>query len=303
MVYTGSPKLIAVVGATGSQGGSVARALRDGGRFRVRALTRHPDQHAGIADEVVEADLNRPESLPAALDGAHGVFAMTNFWEPGGVGEVAQGEAVVRAAKRAGVRHFVWSTLPNVEQISGGAFHVPHFTDKSKVDAAVAAAGFEHHTFVVPPFYYQNLLTNLVPQARPDGSTGWTLPIDPAARRIHAGDITELGAIVAGAFSQPDLAGSGAYLPLVGDLLSFDDIVATVNGQGHRHTFERVPADVFAGFFPGAGELAEMFGYFEKHSYLGGAWEDRIALANRVAGRRPTNFATWAQANMAAAHA
>src|SRR5918999_346738 len=109
---------------------------------------RRGDRLAGIADEVVEADLNRPETLAAALDGAHGVFAVTNFWEPGGVDEVAQGEAVVRAAKRAGVRHFVWSTLPNGEQISGGAFHVPHFTDKSKVDAAVAAAGFEHHTFV-----------------------------------------------------------------------------------------------------------------------------------------------------------
>ncbi len=293
-------KLIAVIGATGQQGGAVVRALHASGEFRVRALTRNPGKHRGLADEVIEADLNRPETLRSALDGAYGVFVVTNFWEPGGVDEVTQATGAVRAAKEAGVQHFVWSTLPNVEVISGGKYHVPHFTDKAMVDAAVVAAGFKYHTFVVAPFFYQNLLTIMLPQQQQDGSMGWTLPIDPGVRGIHAGDITELGKIVAGAFANPDLAGGGQYLPLVGDLLSFSDIVATLNAQGHAYTFNRVPAEVFSRFFPGAGELAEMFGYFEEHTYLGAPSDDRIALARRIAGSRATNFASWARSHMPA---
>ena len=150
-------KLIAVIGATGQQGGAVVRALQAQGQFKVRALTRHPGKHRGLADEVVEADLDRPETLDAAFAGAHGVFLVTNFWEPG-TDEIKQATAAVRAAKEAGVRHFIWSTLPDVEKISGGKLHVPHFTGKAKVDRIVKEAGFAHHTFVVAPFFYQNLV-------------------------------------------------------------------------------------------------------------------------------------------------
>jgi uncharacterized protein YbjT (DUF2867 family) len=76
-------KPIAVIGATGQQGGAVVRALQASGRFRVRALTRNPGKHRELADEVVEADLDRPETLHAAFEGAHGVFLVTNFWEEG----------------------------------------------------------------------------------------------------------------------------------------------------------------------------------------------------------------------------
>ena len=133
--------MIAVLGATGHQDDEVVRALQANGRFRVRALTRNPGKHGGVADEVVAADLNRPETLRSGFEGAYGVFAVTNFWEQG-ADEVAQGEAAVRAAKDAGVEHFVWSTLPNVEAISGGKYDVPHFTNKAKVDAIVSTAGF-----------------------------------------------------------------------------------------------------------------------------------------------------------------
>ena len=140
----------------------------------------------------------------------------------------------------------------------------------------------------------------MAPQKQQDDSTGWTLPIDPNARVIHMADITGLGGLVAGAFVHPDLAGNGEYLPLVGALMSFNEIVATLNSQGHHLTLNQVPANVFANFFPGAGELAEMFGYFEKHTYLGMDSADRIALANKIAGHQPTDFATWALANMPA---
>lgn len=295
-------KIIAVIGASGQQGGGVVRALRASGNFRIRAITRDPGRHAGIADEVVAGDLNRPESLPSALAGAYGVFAVTNAWEHG-TDEVAQATALIRAAKEAGVQHFVWSTLPNVAAISGGRFNVPHFTNKAAVDAAVTAAGFRYHTFVVAPFYYQNLVGNMAPQQQPDGSSGWTLPIDPEVRAIHMADIGELGPIVAGAFAHPELAGNGEYLPLVGDFLSFNDIVARLNAAGHAYTFNRVPADVFGSFFPGASELAEMFGYFEKHTYLGAESDDHIALARKVAGNAPTAFADWARTHTSVAAA
>src|SRR5476649_494919 len=144
-------KLIAVVGATGHQGGAVVRALRASGQFKVRALTRNPAQHQQLADEVVRADLDRPETLKAAFAGAHGVFLVTNFQESG-TDERQQALAAVRAAKEAGVQHFIWSTLPNVETISHGKLDVPHFTGKAKVERIVSEAGFAHHTFVIAPF-------------------------------------------------------------------------------------------------------------------------------------------------------
>ena len=289
-----SKKLIAVVGATGHQGGAVVRALQASGQFKVRALTRNPAKHSQLADEVVLADLSRPETLKSAFAGAHGIFLVTNFREPG-TDERKQALAAVQAAKDAGVQHFIWSTLPNVEVISGAKLHVPHFTDKAKIDRIVSEAGFAHHTFVIAPFFYQNLVGVMAPQKQADGALGWAMPLDPEKRVIHMGDINELGPLVAGAFAQPQLAGNGEHLPLVGDLLSFNAIIATLNRQGHKFSFKQVPPEVFAGWFPGAKEIAEMLAYFEAHTYLGVDSREAIALANRVAGRQPTKFAAWAR--------
>ena len=288
--------LIAVVGATGQQGGALVRALRASGQFRVRALTRNPARHPNLGDEVVLADFNRPETLNAAFAGAHGVFAVTNSWEAG-ADEPKQALAAVNAAKNAGVQHFIWSTLPDVETISGGTIDVPHFTAKAKVERIVSEAGFAHHTFVIAPFYYQNLVGLMAPQKLPDGSAGWALPLDPERRVIHMGDITELGRLVAGAFTQPELAGHGEHLPLVGDFLSFNEIIATLNRQGSMLSFKQVPREVFAGWFPGAGGIAAMLAYFEAHTYLGSDSRGAIALANKVASQQPTTFAAWARAN------
>jgi uncharacterized protein YbjT (DUF2867 family) len=227
------------------------------------------------------------------------VFLVTNPWAKG-TDEAEQATAAVRAAKDAGVKHFVWSTLPDVEAISGGNFHVPHFTDNAKVNRIVKEAGFANHTFVIAPFYYQNLTGVLSAQKQADGSAGWALPIDPTVRSIHMGDITELGDIVAGAFAHPDQAGHGEYLPLVGDFLSFNEVVDTLNRQGHNFSFAQVPKEVFAGFFPGAADVAEMFGYFQAHTYLGSDSRDQIALANKVAGRQSTKFSAWARLNFPA---
>ena len=292
----GNKKLIAVIGSTGQQGGGVVRALQASGQFKVRALSRNPGKHRDLGDEVVQADLERPETLIAAFEGAHGVFLVTNFWEQG-TNELKQATAAVRVAKDVGVKHFIWSTLPDAAAISDGKFHVPHFTGKAKIDRIVKEAGFAYHTFVIAPSYYQSLVGALAPQKQADGSVGWALPLDPTVQVIHMGDITELGNIVAGAFAHPDEAGNGEYLPLVGDFMSFNEIVETLNRQGHNFSYKQVPKESFAGSFPGAAELAEMFSYWEAHTYLGSDSSAQIALTNKIAGRQPTTFSTWARVN------
>ncbi len=295
---TSETPLIAVFGATGQQGGSVVRALRAHGGCRVRAITRAPEKAKHIADEVVAADLTKPETLGAAVDGADGVFLVTNFWAGPDVDELAQGKAVVDAAKRAGVKHFVWSTLPNVEQISGGKFDVAHFTGKAKLDELVSSAGFEHYTFVEAPFYFQNFVGQLAPQPGDDGTSAWNLPMRPDAKVIHMGDIDQLGSVVVGAFSNPERTGSGQHLSLSAGLHSWAEVVETLNTQGHKVAFNQVPDDAFDEFFPGARELREMFNYFEAHTYFGPNAEEKIALARTVATEPPTSLAAWAKNNM-----
>lgn len=157
--------IITAFGASGRQGGGVVRALKAQGRFRVRAVSRDSARIEGLgADEVAVADLNSPETLGPAFAGARGAFVVTNFWKRPGIDEVAQGRAAVDAARAAGVEHFIWSTLPDVEEISGGAFDVPHFTQKVRVEPLVANAGFPAYTFVEAPFYFQNLSGQMAPQ-------------------------------------------------------------------------------------------------------------------------------------------
>jgi uncharacterized protein YbjT (DUF2867 family) len=187
-----------------------------------------------------------------------------------------------------------------VESITRGAISVQHFSDKAKAERLVKDAGFAYHSFVIAPFYYQNLQGPMAPQKQEDGTSSWAFPIDPGKRVVHMGDINELGQLVAGAFAQPQLSGRGEHLPLVGDFLSFSEIVGTLNRQGHRISFSQVPRDVFAGWFPGADDVAAMLSYFEGYTYLGSESKDAIARANQVAGRAPTNFASWAKTNFPA---
>ena len=284
-------KTIAVIGATGLQGKGVINALLKEGSFKVRAITRNPEAYSGQAHEAVKADLDDTDSLKNAFKNAYGVFAVTNFWE--GADELAQGTKAVEAAKDAGVQHFIWSTLPNVESISDGEFDVPHFTGKAKVDALVKSAGFKYHTFVQPPFYYQNFRGTLSTQPKDDGTIGWTLPIDPAKKVIHMSDINDLGKVVAGAFLQPDAVGNGSYLSLATELNSFNDILTAFKANGKDYSFTHVPGEVFSTFFQGAKELTEMFGYFEKYSYMGPNSETRIDLAKQTANDDFLSFGEW----------
>ncbi len=284
-------KTIVVIGATGAQGKGVVDALVNQGTFHVRAVTRNPETYSGHAHEAVKADLNDKDSLKNAFKNAYGVFVVTNFWE--GADELAQGQNAVEAGKEARVQHFIWSTLPNVESISHGEFSVPHFTGKAKVDTLVKSAGFKYHTLVQPPFYFQNFTGMMSPQPQQDGSTGWTLPIDPSKKVIHMADINDLGKVVAGAFLRPDSVGNGGYLSLATELNSFNDILAAFKANGKDYSFTRVPGEVFSTFFEGARELTEMFGYFEKYTYMGPNSKTRIDLAKQTAGGKFVTFEEW----------
>lgn len=288
-------KLIAVIGATGSQGKGVVNALINEGTFRVRAVTRNPDNYAGKAHEAVKADLTDLSSLTEAFKNAYGVFVVTNFWE--GADEIAQGKIAIQAAKDAGVSHFIWSTLPDVEKISNGKFEVPHFTGKAKVDEFVKQAGFEYHTFVQAPFYFQNLSGMMGAQPQQDGSVGWTLPIDPTKKGIHMADINDLGKVVAGAFLHPEKVGNGSYLSLATEMNSFNDILEAYKAIGKTYQFNQVPAAVFSNFFEGAGEIAQMLAYFEAHSYMGPNAEGRIQLAKEIATENFTSLKDWLKQN------
>ena len=288
--------IIAVVCASGSQGRGVVDALIREGTFRVRAITRNPDKYQGNADEVAAGDLTSTESLTKAFKGVHGAFVVTNFWE--GADELAQGQTAVRAAKDAGVAHFIWSTLPNVEKISNGKFDVPHFTGKAQVDQSVKNAGFKYHTFVQAPFYFQNLIGQMGAQPQQDGSIGWTLPIDPVKKVIHMGDINDLGKVVAGALLNPQKAGNGNYLSLAPELMSFNEVLEVFKASGKEYSFNQVPAEVFSNFFEGAGEIAQMMAYFESHTYMGPDSETSIQLANEISTEPFTSLNEWIKQNM-----
>jgi uncharacterized protein YbjT (DUF2867 family) len=302
-------RLISVIGGTGLQGGGVVDALLAQGTFDVRVATRNPSSETAKAltargVQVVKADVLEPASLGAFYDGAHGAFVVTNFWDPSqGEREEEIGAGAVNAARSAGVKHLIWSTLPDAEKLSGGRLKVKHFTKKAHVDVVVRSAGFERHTFVQAPFYFQNFLGMQAPQPLPNGGRGWTVPMDPAARVIHSGDVNDVGRAVSAAFAAGENLRNGSYLAVCGGVYSWNDFVGTLDAQGHDLQVQKVPADVFDTFFPGAPEVREMFQYFEQCSYFGPERESRIAAANALFPAGFVGFADWAKLHWAPAKA
>jgi uncharacterized protein YbjT (DUF2867 family) len=299
-------QVIAVVGGTGAQGGGVVDALLAAGDFTVRVASRKPASDsaqalAGRGVQVIQADLLDPRSLRPVFEGAYGAFVVTNFWDPAQMQrETEVGTAAVKAARAAGVQHLVWSTLPDSEALSGGRLKVAHFTGKARVDAAVEAAEFPRHTFVQAPMYFQNFLTGMAPQPLLNGGRGWAVPMDPAACVIHAGNVTELGWVVAAAFAAGNQVPSGSYLAVCGGVYSWNDFVATLNAQGHELQVTQVAPEAYDSFYLGAHEMREMFQYFQLCTYFGPEHEKRIAAANALVPGGFTRFSDWAKVHMQA---
>ncbi|MFD5481547.1 NmrA/HSCARG family protein [Streptomyces hawaiiensis] len=272
-------KVIAVAGATGAQGGGAARAILadpDSG-FAVRALTRNPDSPAArelaeLGAEVVRADFHDEPTVHKAFEGAYGAFLVTNFWAHGSAAkETAEIEVLVRAAKAAGLRHVVWSTLEDTREllpldddrmpVLQDKYNVPHFDAKGEVNELFTQAGVPT-TFLNTTFFFQGFLQGMGPQRAEDGALALTLPLKDG--KLLAGvDVADIGR-TALAILKGGEQFIGETVSLAGDHLTgaqYAEKLGAALGQPVR--FQSVPYDVFRTLgIPAADEIGNMFQYY-----------------------------------------
>ena len=255
---------ILVFGATGAQGGSVARNLLARGRFAVRAFTRRSDSPAAqalrdLGAEIAQGDLDDPASIRAALEGCYGAFGVTNFWEQFEK-EEQQGRNLVQAVADAGVKHFVYSTLPHIAKATGGALRSPHFDYKAEHEDLARSRGIPA-TFIHVPFYYENFLYFFPPRPAGDGTYAFGFPQGDTPMAMMS--VADVGLIVAPLFEHPD-AYVGKVLKLAAEeepVTVYAEAMSRASGATIRYT--HVPRETFAALgFPGAEDLADMFEYY-----------------------------------------
>lgn len=292
-----TPQTILVLGATGAQGGSVARNLLARGGFAVRAFTRNVDSPAAqalreLGAETVQGDLDDPTSITAALEGCYGVFGVTNFWEHFDK-EAAQGRNLVRAVADSGIEHFVFSTLPPIEKATGGALRSPHFDLKAEHEDYARSLGIPA-TFIHVPFYYENFLAFFPPRPAGDGTYQFGFPQGDTP--LAAMSVEDVGLIVAAVFEQPETY-LGKVLKVAGDELpaaGYAEVLSRHSGATIRYAY--VPRETFAALgFPGAEDLADMFEFYRLHM------PSRLAdIATwRAIAPELQSFDTWAARNEA----
>jgi uncharacterized protein YbjT (DUF2867 family) len=211
---------ILVTGATGLQGGAVARHLLKLGKSEVRCLTRRPDSEVAktfkqLGADVVKADLDDPASLKPALRGCTGVFGVTNYWEAF-LREYQQGANLIDAASDAEVAHLVLSTLPSAAKISNGAMAVSHFETKARMEEHARRRGAPF-TFVHVAFYFENFINYFSPRKQADGTYGFGFPLAEAPLASLAVDDTG-GVVTAIIENRDDFL--GATVEIVGDQMS-----------------------------------------------------------------------------------
>jgi uncharacterized protein YbjT (DUF2867 family) len=271
-------KIIAVTGATGAQGGGLARAILDdpASEFTVRALTRNPGSGKAQAlarrgAAVVEADLDDEASLAKALDGAYGAYFVTNFWEhldPDR--EYAQARNLAQAAKAAGVEHAIWSTLEDTRDSVPlhddrmptlmGKYKVPHFDVKNEANALFTAAGVPT-TFMQTTYYWDGFASLFPPKRQEDGSLVLALPM--ADRKLAGIAAEDIGRTAYGIFKRGTSL-TGETVSIAGEHLTGAEYAAAfADLLGEPVHYYPVPYDGFrAAGFPGAEEIGNMFQYY-----------------------------------------
>jgi uncharacterized protein YbjT (DUF2867 family) len=304
--------VIAVLGATGAQGGGLARAILNdpASRFAVRALTRNVNSPAAQelakqGAEVVSADVDDPESLKGAFDGAYGAFCVTFFWTHfSPEKEMAEASAMAHAAHETGIRHAIWSTLEDTRKLVPlsdprmptlmGKYKVPHFDGKGASDDVFRSLGVPT-TFLLTSFYWDNFIYfGLGPKRGADGVLGITLPMgDAKLPGIAAEDI---GRCAYGVF-QRGAELIGKTVGIAGEFLTGGEMAAELSeALGQPVRYNSIPPEVFRGFgFPGAEDLGNMFQYkrdFE--AQFCGARD--LALARQLNPSLQT-FKVWLAAN------
>jgi uncharacterized protein YbjT (DUF2867 family) len=269
-------KIIAVVGATGAQGGSLARAILNDkdSPFAVRALTRNVNSDkakalAALGAEVVQADVDDVESLKIAFAGAYGAFCVTFFWEHfSPEREAAQAKAMAQAAKHVGLRHVVWSTLEDTRKwvpLSDTRmptlmekYKVPHFDAKGEANQSFEELGVPT-TLLHTSFYWDNLIYfGMGPKKGPDGKLAFTLPMgDKKLPGIAAEDI---GRSAYGIFKRGDEF-VGKTVGIAGEHLTGAQMAAALTtALGEPVDYNEVSPEAYRSFgFPGAEDMGNMF--------------------------------------------
>jgi uncharacterized protein YbjT (DUF2867 family) len=268
-------KVIAVVGATGAQGGGLVRAIladKDS-RFMARAITRNVNSDkakalAASGAEVVAANVDDEASLRRAFEGAYAAFCVTFFWDHLSVErEQAEAAAMARAAKATGVQHVIWSTLDDTRKFIPlddprmptlhGKYKVPHFDGKGEADQYFRDAGVPT-TFLLTVFYWDNFIYfGAGPKAGPDGTLALTMPMGD--KKLPSMAAEDIGKCAYGIFQRPDLI--GRTVGIAGGHLTGEQMAAGMSkALGVPVRYTDVPPEVYRSFgFPGADDMGNMF--------------------------------------------
>lgn len=274
---------ILVTGATGRQGGAVARELLARG-YRVRAMTRHPEGEAAqdlarLGAEIVRGDLDDRTSLSEAVKGVWGVFSVQNTWEAGVEREEEQGKRFARISKEAGVQHFVYSSVGSADQNTG----IPHFENKWQVEETVRSLDFPSYTILRPVFFMENFL---MPWFKPGLDEGkLTVGIKPTTvlQMIAVRDIGKYGAW---AFDNHQ-ALNGRALDIAGDAHTMPE-TAEIIGAAAGRKIEFVPTPIEE-VRKSSEDYAMMLEWFDAVGY-----NANIRKLSEESGIQPTTLADWA---------
>ena len=305
-------KIIAVIGATGAQGGGLARAILNdtNSRFSVRAITRdtNSEKAKALADqgaEVVAADVNDVRSLKKVFDGAHGAFCVTFFWDHfSPEKEFAQAQGMADAAKEAGLEHVIWSTLEDTRlwvpldddrmPTLMGKYKVPHFDSKGEANRVFREAGVPT-TYLLTSFFWDNFIHfGMGPKKGPDGTYAITLPMgDKKLPGIASEDI---GRCAYGILQAGDEY-RGKKVGIAGEHLTGSQMAASLGRVlGVDVAYNAVSPEAYRGFgFPGAEDLANMFQFKRDFAdYFCGA---RSLKFSRAMNPALQTFDQWLAAN------
>ncbi|XP_071110716.1 nmrA-like family domain-containing protein 1 [Haliotis cracherodii] len=264
-----SRKVVVVFGATGKQGGSVARALVKDGHFKVRAVTRHVDSDKAKelkkeGCDVVEANLDDKASVVEAMRGAYGVFLVTNYWEDmDEEREFTEGKDAVDAAKECGVQHLVYSGLENVKESCG--YSVACFDGKGRVEEYLRSCGLQY-TIVRLSFYMEDLLTMFPPKRQEDGSYHLEIPME--GHPLHVVSVAEIGPMIVCIFEDPREY-TGRTLGLSSEHLTLDEMAREMTEcLGVKVKDHKITLAAFCELkFPGVVVFCTMFKFFQSDEF------------------------------------
>lgn len=305
-------KIIAVVGATGAQGGGLVRAiLADSqGGFAARAVVRDVTSEKAqalraLGAEVVAGDVDDEASLTNAFKGAYGAYCVTFYWSHfSPKQENAQATNLAKAAKAAAVKHVVWSTLEDTRKFIPledtrmptllGSYKVPHFDAKAEVDHVFTDLGVPT-TFLYASFYWDNFIYfGAGPKKGPDGTLGLTIPIGNAKMAGVAAE--DIGKVAYGIFKKgPELIGK--KIGVAGEHLTGAEMASAMTKSiGQPVRFNEVTPDVYRSFgFPGADDLGNMFQFYR--DFEGELNGMRDVERSNALGGRVQNFEEWLRQN------